>query len=58
MMNTGAHKSCKSQRGKICEMKHDNDPEGSDIQLKATEEGVLSSCPHHSQQVHVFAGKH
>lgn len=39
-------------------MKNDKDPKGSDIQLRTTKEGMLSSCPCYSQQVHLFAGKH
>lgn len=35
-------------------MKYDSDHKDSDVHLRATKGGLLSSCPHHYQQVHMF----
>lgn len=50
------HKStqlCEEPEKNICEVSYANH-KVSDIQLRATIEGVLFSCPHHSQHVHMI----
>lgn len=57
MLNTRADNSLILGK-KIHKVSYDNDHKDIDFRLRATEEGVLFSCPHHFRHVHMIVRKH